>query len=98
MNRLYLPFEKNEKLSCSFIRALQCSSSQGQIFNIFFSSFILLFYKTGKVLTLSQDRGIILDNTQNEVRLTHFDKLELIHSIDTNTNYDLQGKFGFSLG
>ncbi|CAF1613865.1 unnamed protein product [Adineta ricciae] len=44
----------------------------------------------GKTLTLSQKRGIMSENLANQIRLTHFNILELYDSIDTDIDYNLQ--------
>jgi hypothetical protein len=47
----------------------------------------------GKVLVIPQKRGIMPNNIEDYVQLTHFTTLQLCDPIDANSTYDPQSMF-----
>ncbi|CAF4480991.1 unnamed protein product [Rotaria magnacalcarata] len=50
-----------------------------------------------KILVISDTRGILPDNIEDHIQLTHFTTLQLLSSFDTNNTYDLQRMLRFIL-
>lgn len=92
---LFISLFEKQKIPVSFLHAHQCPSTQSKLL-IFLREFNYIVI-ADKTLVISHTRGILPNDLEDHIQLTHFTSLQLICTSEITTDYDLQRMFKFVL-
>lgn len=91
MRWLCLSFNEKQKIPIVFLEALQYLHGRSKLVLVLLYLFFRSLSFVDKILVLLNERGVLPDNVESQLQLTHFSTLQLKSLFDTNSTYDFQG-------